>query len=287
LEVSISGSILKEAELRRLKMTRFLKQVGDELLFYCPWCPERIGSVDETGNLQINEQKGLWNCWRCSAGGRLEGGARYFPSVEPKGEVEALPDTVVKLNNLKLCKKVSDFFEERKIVPGGFAWVDMEDENPVFPIFFAGELVGWQKRYIDNKFYYTAKNFSKSKYLYNYDFVKTRSVLLMEGPLDCLKHKDIGVGTLGTSLTRVQISLLKKFSQVFIAFDVDAFQMSRKELKKLIFDGISGFAVKLTKYNSPSWYSHEELFEQPVFDVFDIELGKLREVCTDRRMLNG
>lgn len=125
---------------------------------------------------------------------------------------------------------------------------DHDDRRIVFPLFFKGRLVGWQKRAIPEGLgypptvssggytpkYKNTPNFPKSRALYNYDMAVSRGreeVLVVESPMSCLKAESLTDGndilagtisTLGAKVSEQQAHYLRGFKKVYIFFDGDS-----------------------------------------------------------------
>lgn len=98
----------------------------------------------------------------------------------------------------------------------------------IFPVFFNKVFVGWQLRYvpdtvngnrmIDRKMRYLHV-FKKGEYLYNFDnAINYDSVVLVEGAKKALKLPN-AVATLGKGITKDQIRLLTRWSNIIIFYD--------------------------------------------------------------------
>lgn len=124
---------------------------------------------------------------------------------------------------------------------------DDQERRIVFPLFFGGELLGWQKRAVPEGLGYPATqekngvlakykntpNFPKSKSLYNYDLVEKRGrreVVVVESPMSVLKAETLTdgedllscvVATLGAKVSDFQINYLRKFDRVYVYMDND------------------------------------------------------------------
>lgn len=119
---------------------------------------------------------------------------------------------------------------------------DEESNRITFPVFFRGDLVGWQKRAIPKGPYWpgtreqvpkykNTKDFPKSKVLYNYDRVSgRREVVVVESPMSVLKAESLTdgedilssvVATFGAKVTEPQLDLLRGFSRVYVYMDDD------------------------------------------------------------------
>jgi len=116
----------------------------------------------------------------------------------------------------------SDFFQNRIIFP---IW-NLNGET----VAFSGRIYNTKdsSKYVNTK---ETSIFKKGQILYNYHNVKevlkkNREVIIMEGFLDVIRASSIGinncVASLGTSVTKEQVSLLKKMTDnVLICFDGD------------------------------------------------------------------
>ena len=125
---------------------------------------------------------------------------------------------------------------------------DHEERRIVFPLFFEGQLVGWQKRAVpdglgypptlpdSNNYLPKYKNtpgFPKSTTLYNYDLVRSREreeIVVVESPMSCLKAETLTDGddllsgviaTMGAKISDTQVSYLKNFKKVYVYMDQD------------------------------------------------------------------
>lgn len=125
---------------------------------------------------------------------------------------------------------------------------DHEDRRIVFPLFFEGKLVGWQKRAVPDGLgypptlaegdylpkYKNTPGFPKSRALYNYDTVVERGrdeILVVESPMSCLKAESLTDGddllagtisTLGAKVSDTQVAYLRRFKRVYVYFDADS-----------------------------------------------------------------
>ena len=121
---------------------------------------------------------------------------------------------------------------------------DEADNRIVFPHFFKGQLVGFQKRAIppgpwpesaeqDPK-YKSSLGFPKAETLYGYDYCRTRSlmdmhkmthVVVVESPMSVAKAYSLGIpyvlATFGAKVTPSQLALLHDFASVTVWFDDD------------------------------------------------------------------
>lgn len=99
----------------------------------------------------------------------------------------------------------------------------------IFPVYFKGEMVGWQMRSIPGTVYGDMADvvryyhlFNKGKYLYNYDqAIGYKSVILVEGVKKALKLPN-AVASLGKNLSAQQIQLLHGWRDIIILLDADS-----------------------------------------------------------------
>ena len=121
---------------------------------------------------------------------------------------------------------------------------DEADNRIVFPHFFKGQLVGFQKRAIppgpwpesaeQEPKYKSSLGFPKSETLYGYDFCRTRGiqnmhtevdVVVVESPFSVAKAYSLGIpyvlATFGAKVTPNQLALLHDFASITVWFDDD------------------------------------------------------------------
>jgi DNA primase len=104
----------------------------------------------------------------------------------------------------------------------------------VFPISRDGLVYGWQARKVnpgpDEPRLLTKTGFNKSKHLLNYDKVgKLDSVILVEGPFDCVKVAQAGFGSVcsfGKEVSQKQIAMILSLSaeKIYVGLDPDAYR---------------------------------------------------------------
>lgn len=129
---------------------------------------------------------------------------------------------------------------------------DSQAVRVVFPHFWEGKLVGWQKRAVppsedwpdtppdvqpNGKTYLpkykNSPDFPKSQTIYNYDLIKQRgcdTVVVVESPMSVAKAETLTdgtdllsnvVSTFGAKVNQAQIDALKDFKHVFVYMDSD------------------------------------------------------------------
>lgn len=116
-------------------------------------------------------------------------------------------------------------------------------ESVVFPIYRDGFLYGWQARKInpkpDEPRLLTKTGFNKSRHLLNYDKAKDMdSIILVEGPFDCIKVAQAGFGAVcsfGKEVSQKQISMLlsANSSRIYVGLDPDAYKEAEKVMDAL------------------------------------------------------
>lgn len=109
---------------------------------------------------------------------------------------------------------------------------DANENRVVFPHFFNGSLVGWQKRVTPETRpafpkYRNSVGFPKAETLYNYDRAKQYStVIVVESPMSVVRAHTLGfpnvVATFGAKVTPHQIELLRRWRSVYVWFDADS-----------------------------------------------------------------
>lgn len=100
-------------------------------------------------------------------------------------------------------------------------------ERIVIPLFWRGQLVGWQARRLPGQQgkdkYRNSPDFPRDRTLYNYD-PQQKELLLVESPMSVLRHfhhVPQMTATFGAKVTEQQIQLCDRFSRVLLWFDND------------------------------------------------------------------
>lgn len=172
----------------------------------------------------------------------------------------------------------------------------------IFPVFMSNKLTGWQARQIElntkkNRYvwkgdevgwwdvpkittstndikyqdyevpkYYTCPGMQRSRCLLNFDSaIKNKKfVVVVEGPIDCIKVGKNSVATFGKRLTKDQIRILcSNWSHILMLLDgeVDEKEDWFKMLEKS-FDGVYFNYMKLNGFNDPGEASSGEIWKQ-------------------------
>lgn len=127
------------------------------------------------------------------------------------------------------------YWEARNIAPETIAefklGFDAAENRVVFPHFFRGALVGWQKRVTPDTRpafpkYRNSVGFPKSETLYNFDRARQfKTVIVVESPMSVVRAHSLGfpnvVATFGAKVTPTQIDLLRNWREVYVWFDAD------------------------------------------------------------------
>jgi hypothetical protein len=125
----------------------------------------------------------------------------------------------------------------------------------VFPHFWDGELVGWQKRAIpretipDFPKYRSSPGMPKSETIYGLDLVdRTQPLIVVESPMSVAKAYSLGLGnvvaTFGAKVSKAQIALLRTFDRVVVWFDADpAGREGERRLLEGLYRHIEAFRI--------------------------------------------
>lgn len=102
----------------------------------------------------------------------------------------------------------------------------IHQERVVIPLWWRGNLVGWQARALDpadDPKYHNSPDFPRDVAIYNYDRTR-RTCVLVESPMSVLRHHHHVpelMSTYGASVSEAQIKHLRKFDRVVVWFDND------------------------------------------------------------------
>ena len=108
---------------------------------------------------------------------------------------------------------------------------DPGENRVVFPHFFGGSLVGWQKRITPETRpafpkYRNSVGFPKAETLYNFDQARQfKKVIVVESPMSVVRAHTLGipnvVATFGAKVTAHQLELLRNWREIYVWFDAD------------------------------------------------------------------
>jgi hypothetical protein len=140
-------------------------------------------------------------------------------------------------------------------------------DSLIFPVFFKGEMVGWQCRFIPGtphgdrmkKMKYL-HIFQKGKYLYNYDNAKQfKCVIVVEGVKKSWKFPN-AVATFGKGISADQIQLIQQWDEIIFMYDAgEEAQAKSRELAEVIGRGKKCINIDPGKfgYDSPDEMTQE------------------------------
>ena len=220
-------------------------------------CPECRNPLDTHFNGGFNMLNPRYSCWRCGSHSwydilskvlnvpiteinRIVSGYNYVPLVKEEkrvGKAEHLDLPGFKLNDMERQYLINRGYDVPYLINkfhirgGGIAgdW----SYRIILPIYYNHILVSWTGRSILTKEQIKEYDIPRYKNLaieqsvispkeifFNLDHSTKDSVILVEGPFDCLKGSDDTICSLGTSVTRDQELFLKnRYKKIFICFD--------------------------------------------------------------------
>jgi DNA primase len=246
--------------LNEFGATKIQRGSDGELIHSCPLPFGLHKHGDRNPSASLNYKKLVFHCFGCGSGGSLlwfigvcrgvstqnargwlvnESGIEgdnlgslleFFDAVyTPKGETkEPIPSYSIKV--LDPWKFIHPYVTEVRKIPletvmkFQIGW-DKEKNRIVIPLFWRGNLVGWQSRRLINDGtakYIFSTGYPRKQTIMNYD--ATRDALIVESPFSVLsKWKDYPVieATFGASVTKQQLRLLSKHSKVTLFMDND------------------------------------------------------------------
>lgn len=138
----------------------------------------------------------------------------------------------------------------------------------IIPIIYNNVVVSFQGRAIKSSMLrYKTLSVEQSlmnpkSVLYNLDNCTQDRVVVVEGPFDVMRLGDNVCGTLGTSMTREQILLLKdRFKEVLFLFDSEkeAQQRAKKQAEQVASYGIEAYVVDMEWSHDPGALTPEEV----------------------------
>jgi len=159
----------------------------------------------------------------------------------------SLPVSATSIEDLQESHEAIEYLEYRGIdleVAKYFdLHFDMSTNRIIFPIYYMDKMVGFQARDISGVAtpkIISSHGFPKAEILYNYNqlvYNQPESVMLVEGPIDCIKsHNFNSVALIGNKISNQQINLLLKIPSikvVYIALDPEEKKYSDILLKEL------------------------------------------------------
>ena len=246
-----------------ITMSERLKKHGfvDKGDYWSGPCPVHRG--DNTTACTIYKDTRIWRCWtrECHRNQdalwealKINKGLIHTDEQLEKKKVDIndLPELMSKMEIKKRFCIPSPFLINRGFnrdvlnefyVGACFNARDFLVNRTVVPMFYNGIIIGWSARAHDpnaKSKWIHSKGLPRSQYLYNMDSIQD-TVILTEGPLDCLKLHEAGctscAAILGSSINSGQVNLLesKQVKKVVLLFDNDEAgkKATEESLKKL------------------------------------------------------
>ncbi|WP_022935496.1 DNA primase [Mesomycoplasma moatsii] len=171
----------------------------------------------------------------------------------------------------------------------------------IFPIFDENNnIVAFSGRKISNETsnepkYLNSKEsliFKKSSTIYNYNNAKNfEQLIIVEGFMDVIAFSKIGkenaIALMGVSLSKENISRLKKHKEILIFLDNDEAgkKATLKIIKYLILNGINGFVLKNDEAKDPDEILKEKNGENKLIKILDSKIEMI-DFIFDYFMLN-
>jgi hypothetical protein len=288
------------------KFGRFKRSKGKhgvEFIVTCPFCKKR-------DKLYINPAHGTYYCFRCGEAGGTETllGQKFNLEPETNTRPQPLPTNVVPpgelitLNELDdqhparryLARRKRDIAELTEVYGVRYCWSGKlfaqlynTTNTLIFPIWFNGQIVGWQSRllYDPDKLtdeecalqnlakdedgdwvkppkYWTSPGLPKGRILYNYDWARQGNlVVLTEGVFDSIAIGRCAVASLGKDIADNQIELLRLYwDLVILMLDPDAADKMTSLLVSL--RDVKTVMVTLQGYKDPGEAPRDQIWIQ-------------------------
>jgi len=150
----------------------------------------------------------------------------------------------------------------------GFGYCRLGDfyQRIVIPIYFEGELVGYQGRWLGEKKgsrgqkYKFNSGFQASEYLFNFDRAKmSRTAVIVEGVFDALKIPNMMVAIFTNKMSERQVELVvNNWKDVVILLDRNESELSYRIYKELM-PKVRCRVARLQKSKDPGEASEEEI----------------------------
>jgi hypothetical protein len=243
----------------------------------CPICEEERGKLDRRQALSIDQQTGLWYCWRCATGGKLHDmeGVVLAPAT-PQGELERQiaearanaarpPQGYVALGEEPYRSALS-YADARAYANKRFITDDMMVELQIgvtLEGYYANRIIapildddllfwsGWIGRdftgFAEKKYLYP-RGMPRGERLYNHgalDVVTDEPVLIVEGFLDVMPYYPDASAVLGKPSRMQRAAMLAAKRPIVFVLDGDAWQESHALHLRLQFDGQRSGSVRL------------------------------------------
>ena len=146
----------------------------------------------------------------------------------------------------------------------------------VIPLWWDGDLIGWQTRRIEDDGtakYMTSHLCKKSRILYNWSEVDNESrYVLVESPLTVVAKTHLiedgyrFISTLGANVSQPQLDLLSELGEVVIWLDND--EAGKRHTDQLVYD-LTARSVNVGVVDSPYREDADELDDDTVFELLE------------------
>lgn len=265
------------------------RKSGKEYLVHCPFCEKNGLRYTRKFKLSFNPELGKYKCWRCNEAGGIDwffrsrgvasvqgvGKGVGFVKTPPLPKNPRSPGMMTPMANLldkpdhPACQYLLSGRggKSRKVDPSeltpfgtmycktGTVFGDKKDfqfdasNTLVFPIYFKGDVVGWQCRLlyepedVPEEFliergyprdedgevlrppkYFTSPGFPKGRVFFNWDIaIKEDMLVVVEGVFDAVSVGKCAIAALGKNLDEAQVSLLANAGKpIVLLLDPDA-----------------------------------------------------------------
>lgn len=233
---------------------------GDEVSINCLFCEDRgEPSPDTKKRLGLNYVKGVGNCFRCGYAGPIQKilrdlGIKHTDTLDDRNPRDLLvpkvklnpefpPMEPVNIDSPKtiLEKRILIYLRQRGLT--NFQLKNLRPyfslkipERVILPVFFKGELVYYQARYLGrNEAKYLNPKMDVSHLLYNWETVQQyETIIVSEGILDSNAIGQNATCGFGKSLSKHQLKMLAGSGKdVLFFYDADANRTARKNCIQL------------------------------------------------------
>lgn len=223
-----------------------VRRTGQEISARCPVHLSRVGKEDNSPSWSMNASTGLWLCYSCGAKGTL-----HQLVVELTGNTDEQVSQMVMVNNverlsmpewerkeevdiqkyLRFSPVPKRYLNSRNITEEaaryyGVRWND-ESNAWILPMVYPdGTLMGWQEKGVGYTRNYPI-GVKKSKTLFGIDRLRSKTVVLVESPLDVARFYSSFDGmqclaSFGAMVSREQMRLIHTVAdRLIVALDND------------------------------------------------------------------
>ena len=242
-----------------------IKENGDEINHSCVLPYGLHANGDQSASASLNWRKLSYNCFVCGGGGlfwfislcrgeplgkvrdwaesktglgddeeSLNSLLSYLDTLyNPQGNAPPPPIPHFNVAVLDPWKKIHPYLTEVRHVPVAnierhLVGYDEKINRIIFPHFWKGELVGWQKRRLLNDGspkYQNTPDFPRDRTIYNND-VQCVNTVIVESPMTVVSKSHFApqygmIATFGKQVTKKQLALLRDKENVILWFDND------------------------------------------------------------------